>query len=187
IITFVAFAFCEAWWHVYSFVLCVGLSRLLLLTCDDDGDNALKLLKEYIKSLHKLIMGSSDCKKSRELTDTAFIDTIMRAIELEGLVKSSRCAELMEVEDDNNQFMWKSILPTNNTLPSFWRELEDVSSEPCRSTAAFLELLLEKLPHKEFQWQGLTILFRDNKLYFYISGEVALSDLQNLCEFYQHH
>jgi hypothetical protein len=38
-------AFCGAWWHLYTFLLCAGMSWTLLTARDDGGDSAWKAIK----------------------------------------------------------------------------------------------------------------------------------------------
>jgi hypothetical protein len=46
LLCFVGAAFCEAWWHLYSCLMCVGLTRIFIIARDDSGDNAWKWICE---------------------------------------------------------------------------------------------------------------------------------------------
>jgi hypothetical protein len=43
-------AFCGAWWHWYTFLLCSGMTCTLLMVRDDDGDSVWELLKNILKN-----------------------------------------------------------------------------------------------------------------------------------------
>jgi hypothetical protein len=46
-------AFCGAWWHLYTFLLCAGMTWTLLTARDDGGDSAWERIKRIVHELHE--------------------------------------------------------------------------------------------------------------------------------------